>query len=110
MGAAGLRNVRLTIENKTVVRTPAGDETETWTTLATVWAARSDLRGEEFYAANSLLTRVDALFRIVYIDGVSVLSRLKVGSDTFDVTRVVRVGAKRRELELYASSGMRDAR
>lgn len=110
MGAAGLRNVRITIENKTVVRTPAGDETDVWSTLATVWAARSDLRGEEFYAANSLLTRVDALFRIVYIEGVTVESRIKVGNETFDITRVVRVGAKRRELELYVSSGMRDAR
>jgi len=110
MGAAGLRNTRITIQNKSVARSNAGDEVETWSTLATVWAKRTDVRGQEYYAANSLLEQGDVVFSVLYIAGVTVESRIVAGDEMFDVARVIRVGAKRRELEIYARSGVRDGR
>ena len=111
MGAAGLRNTRITIQTKTVTRTASGDETVSWATLATVWARRRDPRGTELYAANALVTNTDVIFDIVYIPGVTSESRVLCDGETFEVTRPpVRLGAKRRELELHVTRGVRDAR
>jgi len=74
MVAAASFNSRITIQTKTVARSAMGDETETWTDLATVWAVRRDLRGEE-------LTR-----------------------------KPVAIGGRKRNQELYCTSGTRDAR
>lgn len=110
MGAAGLRNARITIQTKTVTRTASGDETESWATLATVWARRQDVRGGENYGAQTLLEQNDVVFHIKYITGVTALTRVVHGSETFDVQRVVRVGGRNRDLELHCSSGVRDGR
>jgi SPP1 family predicted phage head-tail adaptor len=111
MGAAALRNTRITIQNKTVSRSAMGDETEVWSDLATVWAERRDVRGNEFYAAQSLLEQGDVMFRIVYLEGITEESRVSCDSRIFDIVRPpLRAGNRRRELELYCRSGVRDGR
>jgi SPP1 family predicted phage head-tail adaptor len=111
MTAAALRNARITIQNKTVARTAMGDETDTWATLATVWAYKRELRGREIVAADALIDTSDVVFLIQYITGITVESRIVCDDIRYEITRPpVRVGNKRRELELHASRGVRDGR
>lgn len=110
MVAAARLSDRITLQVKTVTKTASGDVTESWGTLATVWAERRDARGTEDYLGQALLAQVDAVFLIRAIEGVTPAGRLVHGSTVFDIVRVSRVGNKLRFLELFAKTGVRDAR
>lgn len=111
MGAAALRNLRATIQNKTTTRSPMGDEVDAWTTLATVWAYKREVRGREMFNADALVDTTDVVFTINYIAGVTSESRIMCDGITYEVTRPpIRIGNKRRELEIHATHGVRDGR
>jgi SPP1 family predicted phage head-tail adaptor len=111
MVAAALRNVRITIQNKTVTRTAMGDEADAWATHASVWAYKREMRGREIYGADALVDTSEVTFTIQYLAGITVESRIVSDGVTYEITRPpVRVGNKRRELELHATSGVRDGR
>lgn len=52
---------RITVRRKTVVNGPLG-ATETWTSLGTFWAGRSDLSDSEKVAAGTVMALVSARF------------------------------------------------
>lgn len=111
MVAAASFNSRITIQTKAVARSAMGDETETWTDLATVWAVRRDLRGEEYYRGAGLVEQGDVMFTIRFLSGFDGEARVLCDGTLYELTRKpVAIGGRKRHQELYCTSGVRDAR
>lgn len=99
MRAGDLRH-RVTIQQKTVTSDPEGVAVETWTEVATVWAAVEPLRGREYIQAAAVTPEVTTRIRMRYRLGVKPAMRVVHGGRVYDVLSVIDVGGLRRELEL----------
>lgn len=113
MQAAGKRNQRITIERKTVTRNSIGEEIETWSTLATVWAEAHPTRGREFFAAGGEHARADVMFRILYRTDITITEEDRVvwaGKNHDLVAPPVDVSGAHEVIELYCVHGVRDGR
>ena len=99
MRAGELRH-RVTIKSKGASRDTFGQETITWTTVATVWAAVEPLSGREYLAGAQLEAAVDTRVRIRYLAGVVPEMQVVYGSHTYNLLSVVHVGENRREMQL----------
>jgi len=81
-----------------------GEETKSWTDIATVWAHKKDLKGTERWLAMQPLAKVTCIFVIRYRADVSPLCRLvEPDGRTYDIKVAVEVGRKE-GLELYVEA------
>lgn len=111
MQAAGGRDQRITIERKAVARNAIGEEIETWSPLAAVWAEAHPTRGREFFAAGGDQARADVMFRILYRTDVTEEDRVIWSGVAHDIVAPpVNVAGQREVLELYCVHGVRDGR
>ena len=109
--SAGKLDQRITVERKTIARNTIGEETETWSTLATVWAAYRPVRTDERIAGAQLQAEFDAVFRIRTLANVDAESRVVWRGKRFElVGEPVAVEGRARMLDLYCTSGVRDGR
>lgn len=74
-----------------------------WTTFANVWAAKSDIRARERFAADQDLAEEAAVFRIWWLAGVTPAMRIVHDSKTWEITGVAEVG-RREGLEISAQA------
>jgi head-tail adaptor len=73
----GLLDTKITIQRKTVTQTEAGDEVESWATLAADrWASLEPLRGSERFAGEQIQSSEQVEFRIRWSLDVATLSPL----------------------------------
>lgn len=86
---AGLLNQRIVIQQYVPSQDSSGSTTETWGTLATVWAAIRPLHGREYYAANQAQIEMTHEVTIRWRRDVSAENRVLFGSRTFDVKAAV---------------------
>ena len=98
MRAGELRH-RVELQEKTETQTALG-VTETWRTVATLWADVRDLAGREYYAAAQTQTEVTTRVRIRYRAGVTPAWRLLHGARTLEIRSVIDPDGRRRELQL----------
>ncbi len=99
MRAGDLRH-RVTIKSKTAARDDYGQETITWTTFATIWAAVEPMSGREYEAGQQLEAAVDTRIRIRYLAGVVPYMQVIFGSHTYDVQSVIHLKEMQREMHL----------
>ena len=100
MRAGDLRH-RVTIKAKSVARDDYGQETITWTTFATVWAAVEPLTGKDYIAGQQLEAAVDTRIRLRDLSGVVPTMRVIFGSHTYDVkSPPIHLLEKGREMHL----------
>ena len=100
---AGRLDRRITLQRKTVTQDEYGQEIETWTDLATVWAEKRDMKGSERWQAQQKVAEVETTWRIRWRDGITPLDRLLDGDQVYDVTGVAEIG-RREGLEITASA------
>lgn len=87
---------QITLQVKTPGRTPLGDVTETWGTLATVWAKRVPIGGTEAYDAQAA-QNVDVesvRYEIRYRSDIGQNTQLRIldGGRTYDITAIAELG------------------
>lgn len=92
---SGRLDRRVTIEQPAEARTGSGDVTVTWSTLATVWAEKRDVRGNETFLANQRLAEVETVFRIRHRAGLSPKMRVTLAAEAYDILAIVEIGRKR---------------
>ena len=102
---AGRLDRKVTIQRKTVTRSPSGQPIETWSPLiARRWAALLPLRGDERFTAPQYAAREQVQFELRYasdVAGVTPLDRVVYPApaiaerDIYDVLAVHEVGRKR---------------
>jgi SPP1 family predicted phage head-tail adaptor len=100
MSLAGLDR-RITIESLTQTRDAYGATVDTWTTFATVWAKKRDIRGDEYFAAQQMNAKVDSVFTIRWLSGVLQTMRISYDSKYWDIRSINELG-RSEGMEIYA--------
>jgi len=99
MEAGKLRH-RVTIQQATATRDTIGVPEDTWSTLATVWAAVEPLTGREFVEAFRTNAELTHRVRIRYRSDVTAKMRVLESSRHYDIVAVLDVKGEMRELHL----------
>ncbi len=101
---AALRH-RLLLEQRTRVADGGGGATETWTSVATVWAAIAEKSGREREAADRAAPKVAMEVTIRHREGVNTDMRFRQGSRHFNIRAVLDKDGRRRWLTCTCEEG-----
>jgi len=82
---AGMLDRRITIESAVTTLDSSGQPIAVWSTFATVWAARRDVRGSERFTAEQELATRTATYRMRWISGVNEEMRVVDAGVTYDI-------------------------
>lgn len=107
MRAGRLRNrIELQRVSETLVN---GEPVQTWTTLATVWAAVEPLAGRQFFAAQQTQAQVTHSIRIRWSRDWTLgpKDRVKFGERLFDIVAVLNIEERNQELVIQAVEVLR---
>ena len=85
---------RITIERVTITFSETGEPIETWNVLATVWAQVQQQGGREFFATVQEVSVRKVVFRIRWIEGLTVLDHVVCDGEVHDIEEVRRLGRK----------------
>ena len=90
---------RIALQAKTITKSE-GIPLENWTTVATVWAAVSDISGKEYFQAGALQSEVTTRIKIRYRTGITTSMRVLYGSRVFQILSVIDKDERHRVIEL----------
>lgn len=97
--SAGALRHRVVLQQPVRVSDGGGGATETWQTVADLWAAVMPVTGEERLSADALTGRVTHEVWIRYRTGVTAAMRFQHASRTLDIRAVIDTGGLRRRLK-----------
>jgi len=98
---AGPLDRRITLQSPSVLeRGAAGDAPVVYTTVATVWASRRDLRGREVLAAGTTVAEGETTLVIRYRSDVRPSWRVVMDGRNYDIQSIAELG-RRDGLELH---------
>lgn len=89
---AGRMDRRIQLQSLTVTKDADGNDVESWSAIATVWAEKRESGGKEAMAGDAVQADIDAVFRIYYRTDVLTTSRVVYESRTFDIQRFAEIG------------------
>ena len=96
---AGKMDRLAAISSRTLSQNSYGEQIETFATLATVWAEKVELSGQEQVAAQQVSAEVMTIFRIRWRSDVTATCRLLVDGVTYMIAYIAELG-RRERLEL----------
>lgn len=96
---SGPMDRRATILSRTLSQNGYGEQIETFAALATVWAQKVELSGQEQVAAQQVSAEVTTIFRIRWRSDVTATCRLLVDGVTYMIVYPAELG-RRERLEL----------
>jgi SPP1 family predicted phage head-tail adaptor len=102
---AGAMDRRIALQQATVTYDALNNPTETWATLATVWASKEDLSDSERVAAAEVGAAMTTRFRIRYslkVSGINPKDRLTFDGNTYEVVNTKEIG-RREGIEITAT-------
>lgn len=107
---AGQFDQRITIQQRSASVDALGQESTSWSTLATVWAKARPTRGRDLFAAGQQQATIDVLFCIRYrVDVDPATCRVLWNSVPYDIVgQPANVNGAGVELELHCTAGVRD--
>lgn len=91
---AGDLDRKITIQRFTTTQLPDGSLEETWADIASVWAKVDQQGGREFFATVQEVSERRVVFRIRWIEGLTVLDRVMCDGAVHDIHEVRRLGRK----------------
>lgn len=100
---AGRLDKRVTLQQATSARDGHGQPVQTWSPVATVWAAIHPLRGGERFAAQQFAAETTHRVTIRYRSGVSVQMRVVYGSRVFRIENAIDPKERHEQLELMCA-------
>lgn len=95
---------RITIRRATTTTNDFGETVESWSDLATVWAAKEDIRDGERFAAQQVAAEITTRFRTRWsatVADVNPKDRVSFDGRAYDVVAVKEIG-RREGLEITA--------
>jgi len=90
---------RIALQTKTITKSE-GIPLESWTTVATVWAAIADISGKEYLQAATVQSEVTTRIKIRYRTGTTPSMRVLYGSRVFHILSVIDKDERHRVIEL----------
>jgi len=105
----GTLDRRVTIQTNTPTQDAYGEPIESWSTFATVWAKRGDVRGRERFASEQELATRTATFRMYWLDGVH--ERMQIVDEDSTVYDIQGIAGDKRQnwLELSCEANSPEA-
>lgn len=103
---AGKLDRRIRLERATESRDAFNNAIKDWSTLATVWASKQDVRDSERLAAQEVGAEITTRFQIRWsseVADISPLDRLVYEGKTYDIAAVKEIG-RREGLEVTAAA------
>ena len=92
---------RIVLQRFEETKDASGAWVEAWVNVATVWASVEPLRGQEYFAAQSLqVSQTTVRIRIRYRPGVDAAMRVLYGGKTYVVDSVIEPLMRHGELQL----------
>lgn len=90
----GKMDRRITLQTRTVAANAYNEPIETWTTLATVWAALEyPITGSDEETADKLnISRQRVIFTIRYRDDTGYVERVLYNDEVYDIERIAEIG------------------
>ena len=101
----GELNRRIVIQRNAVTTDDSANIIETWSTYATVWAAKRGLSGREYYAASAVQAETDVVYTIRYsatAAGITAGMQIVDGA-TYNIKSVIDKDGRREWLEIRAT-------
>jgi SPP1 family predicted phage head-tail adaptor len=98
----GQMRQRIALQAKTITKSE-GIPLENWTTVATVWAAVSDISGKEYFQAGALQSEVTTRIKIRYRTGITTSMRVLYGSRVFQILSVIDKDERHYVIELMCN-------
>ncbi len=105
MRAGQLRH-RVSIQLATGTADTFGEESKTWTTIATVWGAVWPLRGAEREEAHRVIAEVTHRMRVRYNTTLNSEHRFLLGTRMFEIGVVINFDERNKELELLVKEAV----
>ena len=99
MKAGALRH-QVTIQRLTITQGSAGEVIETWSDVATVYAAVEPLSGREYWQAQQVAAETSIRVRIRYRAGLETTMRVIHDDRTLEILSIVDPEERHRELQL----------
>ncbi len=93
---AGRLSRRIAIQSVVETLDGYGEPIKAWTTVYTVYAEVTPLRGDERALNQQLVSRADTKFRIRYNSDMTITEkhRLVFDSENYDITAILEIGRK----------------
>lgn len=85
---AGALNRRVRIETPQTTSNAFGEQVQTWTTLATVWAQKQTLTVKDVNRQQGLSAQAEARFLIRYREGLNTTMRLVYRDEVYHITGI----------------------
>jgi len=101
IGIGKLRHL-VTLQRQTGATDSTGAETQTWSNLATVWAAIQPFTGRELFQNNQLTALGDTRILLRYYPGLRPKDRVLFGTRIFEIRDVSNRDERNIEMELIA--------
>lgn len=106
---AGRLNRRVELQYMTVVQSNTGEETETWATVDTVWAAIEPMRGREYFEGYQTRSEVTTRITIRHRRNVTPEKwRVKYGSRVYEIISVIDPKEAHVSVELMCKEGLNE--
>jgi len=106
MRAGQLRH-RITIQQLSTTRDDYGGVVETWADFAPdIPASVQPLSGRELIAAQAAQSEARVKMSMRYIPGVTEVMRVSYGGKVYNITAVIDVDERHRELQIMAGTGL----
>lgn len=107
---AGKLDQRITIEQKSITRNSIGEEVESWSTLATVWAGYRPISVRESIAGAQLQANFEAVFRVRKI-AIDPEMRVVWRGERYEIVGApLMLDARSGEMDVFVRKGVRDGR
>ena len=100
---AGDMDRRITIQVYSYETDGIGGIIESWTDFAEVWAQVTQQSGREFFGAGAIQSERKVVFRLRWLDGITVLHRVVFGGREYNIHEVRELG-RHEGLELHTTS------
>lgn len=91
---------RITLQKLEMVQDSYGQPTETWTDVATVWAAVNPISGREFFQAETINSEITHKILIRHRAGIEPSMRVKFKDRIFTILSVINFQEKNEALQL----------
>ena len=101
---AGDMDRRITIQSVEYIDTEYGGYEEVWTDVGVFWASIKQESGREFFAHGGINSDKKAIFRMRWIDGITVVHRVIYAEQEHNIHEVRELGRKQ-GLELHTTAG-----
>lgn len=78
-----------------------GEPSDSWITFKTVWASKTPILGNEYYASLTTDTKVEVKFNCRFIDGVTDKMRIQHKNEVYEILSAIDVKSLHEELLCY---------